>query len=170
MDAAGLPVRFSGFWQERTTAFVFVRHLGCVFCREQLKDLRTHAQDIELAGLSLVVIVPDRPDVVTTFAAGFRPPFPILSDPRREAYQAYGLTEGTGAQLLNPHVIARSFGAMARGNFQGRSSGASKRQLPGTAIVDRNGQMLHHHVAADAADHLSAAALIDIAREHGLTR
>src|SRR4051812_6648277 len=86
-DAAGLPVRFSSYWQSGPTSFVFVRYLGCMFCREQLKDLRSHADELRLAGLSLVVITPDRPDVVTAFAADFHPPFPILSDPRRAAYQ-----------------------------------------------------------------------------------
>lgn len=170
MDAAGLQVRLSSFWQAGTTAFVFVRHLGCLFCREQLKDLRANAAEIERAGVALVVITPDRPDVVTTFAAGYHAPFPILSDPRRVAYQAYGLTEGSGKQLLNPHVVARSLGAIARGSFQGRSSGASVRQLPGAAIVDRDGQIMLHQIAVDSADHLSSKRLIAIAGELGLVR
>jgi peroxiredoxin len=170
MDAAGLPVRLSSFWQAGPTAFVFVRHLGCLFCREQLKDLRANAADIARAGLALVVITPDRPDVVTTFAAGYHAPFPILSDPRRTAYQAYGLTEGSGAQLLNPHVVARSFVALARGNMQGRSSGASTRQLPGAAIVDRDGQIVFHQLASDSSDHVGAAQLIAVAGELGLAR
>ena len=162
MDAAGLPVRLSSFWQAGTTAFVFVRHLGCLFCRAQLKDLRANAADIERAGLALVVITPDRPDVVTNFDAGYHAPFPILSDPRRTAYQAYGLTEGSAGQFLNRHVIARSFGALARGNVQGRSSGASVRQLPGAAIVDRDGQIRYHQIASDAADHVSATHLLSL--------
>jgi peroxiredoxin len=161
MDAAGLPVRLSSYWQAGTTAFVFVRHLGCLFCREQLKDLRANHAGIERAGLRLVVITPDRPEPVTRFAAEFQPPFPILSDPRRVAYQAYGLTEGSGSQLLNPRVVMRSFQAIARGNMQGRrSDGASTRQLPGAAIVSTDGDLLHHQVAEDASDHMTAAQLI----------
>jgi peroxiredoxin len=169
MDAAGLTVRLSAFWQTRTTAFVFVRHLGCLFCREQLNDLRANAPAIEQAGLGLVVITPDRPDIVTAFAAGFHPPFPILSDPRRVAYQAYGLTEGSGAQLLSPHIVARSLGALARGSRQGRSNGASTRQLPGAAIVDSTGTVVHYQRASDVADHLSAEQLIEIAERLGVS-
>jgi hypothetical protein len=71
---------------------------------------------------------------------------------------------------LSPHIVARGLGAFVRGNRQGRSEGASKRQLPGAAIIDRDGQVLHHQIASDAADHLSAAQLIEIAGALGLPR
>lgn len=163
MNAAGRDVRLSDYWRAGTTALIFVRYLACAFCREQLKDIRAHHAELAAAGLRIVVVTPDRPDVVARFAAGFQPPFPVLSDPRRVAYRAYGLTEGSIGQLLNPRVAMRGLTTTLRGNLQGRPTGGSARQLPGSAIVTADGMLLHHHVARDAADHLAARDLLSLA-------
>jgi peroxiredoxin len=167
MDANGQAVRLSDFWRERPVAFVLVRYLGCLFCREQLRDLRRHAAAIEQAGVQLVVITPDRPDVVRKFNAGFRPSFPILSDPRRAAYQAFGLTEGTFDQLLSPALVLRGARALLRGSLPGRPTGGNRRQLPGVAIVDTGGTVLFHQAACDAGDHISGALLLRQVRRSG---
>lgn len=164
----GETVRLSDYWTSGPAAFVYTRYLGCLFCREQLKDLRAHASDIERAGLRLVVVTPDRPGVVREFNEGFDAPFPILSDPRRDAYQAYGLTEGTIGQLLNPHIIGRGALTILRGTMQGRPTGGPQRQLPGAAIVLPDGRLAFHHAARDSADHLSAADLIREANRLGI--
>ena len=70
----GAEVRLSDSWRSQPAAIVFTRYLGCLFCREQLKDLRAHIADIERSGLRLVVVTPDRPDVVREFDAGFEAP------------------------------------------------------------------------------------------------
>ena len=160
MDADGRPACLAELCRDRQAALVFVRYLGCIFCREQLTDLRRHAAEIEQAGLRLVVITPDRPDVVRAFSAEFQPPFPIVSDPRRVAYQAFGLTEGSLGQLLSPRIVARGVQATLRGSFVGRPAGGNQRQLPGAAIVDTDGSVLFHYIARDAADHVDAARLI----------
>lgn len=168
MDDAGQPIRLATLWRDRPVALVFLRYLGCIFCREQLKDLRRHAGEIERAGLRLVTVTPDRPDVVRRFGAEYELLFPVLSDPRRVAYQAFGLTEGSVGQLLNPHIVARGVQATLRGSFLGRPTGGNQRQLPGAAIVDRDGVVRFLHVARDAADSVTAGRLLREARELGL--
>ncbi|MGH9174454.1 MAG: SelL-related redox protein [Vicinamibacterales bacterium] len=166
VDLDGHRVRLADQWGDGLTALVFMRHAGCIFCRVQIKDLRDNAADLERAGLSVVVITPDRPSRARKFVEEYRVPFPLLTDVERNAYTAYGLTEGGFGQFINPHVALRGVEAVAKGNFI-RRPGSNPRQLPGTAIVDRAGRLRHLHRATDAADHLTSRDLIALAREIG---
>lgn len=161
-DVNGTARPLLDFLGPHLTAFIFVRHLGCIFCREQVKDLRANATALAGAGVQVVIVSPATPQQSAAFARDFAVPFPVLSDPAREAYRAFGFFEGTVGQLLNPHIIARSMQAVARGALPGRRSGNS-RQLPGAVLVDSTGTILHLQVATDAADHLMASDVLEIA-------
>ncbi len=165
-DADGQPVRLSQYWQGGLTAFVFMRHVGCIFCREQVQDLRDNAAAIREAGISVVIITPDRPSRARKFVEEYRVPFPVLTDPERNAYRAYGLMDGSVGQLINRRILAGGVRATLNGTFP-RGSTSAPRQLPGTAIVDRTGRLLHLHHARDAADHLSSRELIERATNLG---
>lgn len=163
LDSNGRAVSLSDYWQARLTAFVFLRYLGCIFCREQVKDLRDHASELAQAGAQVVLIAPARPEAAAEFVARYRLPFPLLCDPRREAYRAYGLTDGTIGQLASPRIIARAAMAALRGTLPGKQDARLSRQLPGAAIVDREGRLRLMHAARDAADHLGARELLEAA-------
>ena len=162
-DADGNPVRLSHYWQGGLTALVFMRHVGCIFCREQVQDLRDNAAALEQAGLSIVVLTPDRPSRARKFVEEYRVPFPTLTDPKRNAYRAYGLMEGSIGQLINTKIFTDGVRATLNGTFP-RKPTSAPRQLPGTAIVDASGRLLHLHHARDAADHLTSRQLIDLAQ------
>jgi peroxiredoxin len=168
-DTDGEPVMLSDFWRERPTAFVFIRYLACIFCREQVRDLRDHIREIDAAGLSAVVITPAFPEENAVFARQHALPFPVLADPERHAYAAFGLREGTVGQLINPRIVARGLQATLSGNLPQRPHGGDPKQLPGTMIVDRDGRVLYHDIADDASDHVTGSRLVAIARELSLS-
>ena len=166
VDLEGNRIRLSELWGNGLTALVFMRHAGCIFCRVQIKELRNNAANLERAGLSVVIITPDRPSRARKFVEEYRIPFPVLTDFERNAYIAYGLTEGGLGEFITPRVARRGVEAVATGNFI-RRPGSNPRQLPGTAIVDRDGRLRHLHRAEDAADHLTSRDLIRLAQEIG---
>ncbi|HYI14340.1 MAG TPA: peroxiredoxin-like family protein [Thermomicrobiales bacterium] len=163
-DTDGNPVRLSQYWQDGPTALVFMRHVGCIFCREQVQELRDNAAALAEAGLSVVVITPDRPSRARKFIEEYKVPFPTLTDPERNAYRAYGLMDGSIGQLINKRIVAGGLRATLNGTFP-RGTTSSPRQLPGTAIVDSTGRLRHLHHGRDAADHLTSRQLIDLARD-----
>ena len=118
------------------------------------------------AGVSVVIITPDRPSRARKFIEEYSVPFPALTDPERNAYRAYGLMDGSLGQLINPDIIARGAKATFSGTFPNRPTSAP-RQLPGTAIVDSTRRLLHLHHARDAADHLTSREIIKRARNLG---
>lgn len=161
VDSTGRDVRLSDYWQRQLTAFTFIRYLGCIFCREQVKEMRDRAGDLADAGLQVVLIAPARPDAAREFVDQLRLPFAMLTDPRREAYRAYGLTDGSTGQLLNARIVTRATSAFLHGTMPGRPERGISRQLPGTAIVATDGMLRLMHVARDASDHLSTRQLLE---------
>ena len=65
-------------------------------------------------------------------------PFPILSDPQREAYRAYGLATATVFSLLAPGTVWTYIKLLARGNRH-HFRESDMRQMGGDFVVDEDG-------------------------------
>ena len=52
----GHDIALGTLWRERPVVALFVRHFGCVFCREQLADAELHHARIRAHGAQLVVV------------------------------------------------------------------------------------------------------------------
>src|SRR4029434_2910608 len=70
LDERSAAVRLGDFWAKRAVALALVRHLGCLFCRQQVADLMRRLPEIERRSATLVVVGPSRPEHI----AAFRPP------------------------------------------------------------------------------------------------
>ncbi len=153
LDTNGKKVNLSATWNSHdgNTVLVFLRHFGCIFCRQHAKALSASAERIRLAGGQVVLIGMGTPQEAAEFARSQDVPFPVYSDADRSAYRAYGLPEGSVGQLAGPRVIAASLRAVADGAGVGKSVG-NRRQLPGTYIVDSAGVIRFAKPAAHAGD------------------
>ncbi|HYO30271.1 MAG TPA: AhpC/TSA family protein, partial [Thermomicrobiales bacterium] len=89
---------------------------------------------------------------------------PILADPDRAAFRAYGLVEAGAGQFLTPAAGKAMVGALLRGNRGGRPVG-DVRQLGGAFVVDRGGTVRWAKPSAFVGDHASPEELIAAARE-----
>jgi hypothetical protein len=90
-------------------------------------------------------------------AAGFcgarAPSVTYLCDRTKAAYAAYGLTEGSAAQLYGPEAIAGYAKAALRGYLPGRGGTADTvRMMPGTFAIDATGTIRAAHYARHAGD------------------
>ena len=56
LDTAGQAVPFSHLYAERPTLVVFVRHFGCIFCRERFADLAAAMPMMDDRGIGAVAI------------------------------------------------------------------------------------------------------------------
>lgn len=166
----GSPVELSSFWQMRPVVITFLRHYGCQFCREFVLTLRQAYPDFVGRGMGVVVIGQGSPAQAQHFSMIYKLPFPILADPQREAYAAWGLGEGAWSDIAHPAVGVRMMQQAARGNFPGIGEhvrglvggGVSLKQFGGTFVVDRGGAIRYAHVATPiykvpAIDELHAA-------------
>jgi len=160
----GDAVRLSTAWAERPAVLVFIRHFGCVFCRQQILDLRSNVSKFAAAGVNLALVTQGEPGETKDFVAKYRWPGETFCDPGRAAYEAYGLGMATLSEAISPGVVVAAGRAALRGAFQGRVHGGEGRQMPGLFIVDTAGVVRYAHPFRHAGDQPTSRELLKIVR------
>ena len=94
-DTSGGNRRLSEFWAYGPALVIFMRHFGCSCLMERWEALRDELDTYTEAGATVVAVCQAEPERAAAVATrrGYR--FPLLCDPERKAYRAYGLLEGT---------------------------------------------------------------------------
>ena len=140
--------------QEHPLLVVFVRHFGCTFCREAMRDLGKLRQQIEgEKGLRLVLVhmSPAR------YAEGQLEKYGLagihqISDPEQRLYRAMGLKRATFSQLFGWEMWKEGFRAgILEGLGVGRERGDGF-QMPGYFIL-QSGEIVEQYLPKNAADH-----------------
>jgi peroxiredoxin len=130
---------------------VFLRHLGCTFCREALADLRTQRPALERAGVAICLVhMVDDAQAGAMFARYGLGDVARVSDPDKALYRAFDLARGSLTQLFGPRLWLRGVGAgLLRGHLLGPLAGDGL-QMPGAFLV-------HHGLVVRAFRHQDAA-------------
>lgn len=99
-DADGQKVRLGSLWERQPAVLVFLRHYGCIFCREHVAQLREREQEFRVQGANLAAV--GMGDAV--YACRFREQtgidFPLLIDEHRLAYRAARLRSANLLHLV----------------------------------------------------------------------
>ncbi|MCS6770981.1 MAG: SelL-related redox protein [Kiritimatiellae bacterium] len=133
----------------KPTLIAFLRHLGCVFCRQMLGDIRDARQFLEQSGLqiALVHMASDRQAELVFKLYGLDD-LPRFSDPDRSLYEAFGLRRVTVRELLSADLFRRGLEACIHDrHFMGIPRG-DPMQMPGVFVVDRGyirAKFIHQH-------------------------
>jgi peroxiredoxin len=144
----GEGVRLAQFWRRAPLLLFFVRHVGCVFCREQVRALAQRYEDIRARGAEVIAIIPTDPINAGRFARSMRLPYPVLCDTPRRAFAAYGLYEATIGDLAQPEVLLRTARQFARGDLPiVNPFSSSLTQLGGVFIIGSDGMVRLGHAA-----------------------
>jgi hypothetical protein len=136
MPVAGrllLGPRFEDQLKPEGTLIVFLRHLGCSFCRQTIAEL--NRASLRRPGYPDVLFV--HQGNVAEGEALFAKAWPearAISDPQARLYSAFKIPRGAWKQLFGPAVIARGAAAMAKGYFIGRPRG-DMFSMPGIFFV-----------------------------------
>lgn len=155
-DTNGMSTLLSAQWRQvpegGATALVFLRHLGCIFCREQVAALRAGFSALQEAGVAVICVAQGEPKTGKALTLLLDMPFPLLlCGDDMSVYRAYGLVPGTSAQLFGLKSITRGFLALAHGYRQGKLEGDGY-QLGGAFLVDRTGTIRWAHPCENASD------------------
>src|SRR5207244_2352252 len=134
-------------------------------CLAHLGEVQDRLDEIRAAGGELVTVSQGRPEVVAAQLRRSPRPFPVLSDPDRAAYQAFGLERGGWRMFFKPRALARYLGLMARG-WRPRLpvGGEDVRQLGGDFVLDRDRRLVFAHRSADPADRPAAGVIVEHVR------
>lgn len=141
---------------------VFLRHPGCCFCRELVRDLRRVAA--REPGFPRVVLVhPGGVDDGDALLGRLWPTARAVADPDAALYRAFGVARGGLGEMFGPRSCAAALRAVARGNGVGRPSG-DVWTMP-TLVMLAGGQVVWEHRGEHAGDHPDLRAVARRARE-----
>lgn len=150
VDLAGRPRRLSELWLTQPVLLLFLRHFGCSCLAERWDRLQGEMVELQAAGAMVAGVCQAEPERAAPVAARREYSFPLLCDPGRRAYRAYGVLEGSPAQVL--HDFAWEAGDVETGDAliaerQGteRALVDSTWQLPAEFVIGRGGTLVHAH-------------------------
>lgn len=151
---SGESVNLESLYQDQAVALVFLRHYGCVFCREQLASLREFkTENIVLVGLG------DQEETAR-FRQRMEIPQKIISDPTKALYQQFGLRRASFGQFVNRRVVKRGIEAMRSGHRVGVVN-ADPLQLAGVFILNSQGDVIFEKLSQDPADLLLGPQIVE---------
>jgi hypothetical protein len=158
LDAASTPIELGALWRDRTAVLVFVRHFGCIHCREHVVRLQRHHERIHESGAEMNDLGKVTPSYLdgNRDQTGFRGP--LYTDPSLAVYQAAALERGV-ARTLDPRGLGAAVKALAGGRRQGRQQG-DQWQQGGVLAIAPDGRVVYHHASARPGDNASAGAIV----------
>ena len=151
LDLEGKRVELHTLWQERPAVIVWLRHYGCLFCKEQAADMWNRRADFDEAGVTLAFIGNGEARYAQNFSEEFVPGATVLSDPELHTYSVIGAKRGW-LRTFGPQVLAGFFRASAHGYMVGRIRGHATQQ-GGALVINRNGTVAWRYVSKQAGDH-----------------
>jgi peroxiredoxin len=100
LDHAGAVRSLSQFWSDGPALLMFWRHFGCGCGVERAARLRQEWSAYQDAGLRPVVIGQGEPERAAAYRSEQGLPCPVLCDPERDAYRAFGIGQWSVARIL----------------------------------------------------------------------
>ena len=98
------------------------------------------------AGVQVLTITFASADRLEGFRAGLELPFPVATDPEREAYRRFGLLRGSRWAVWHPRVLWKYVVLVSRGAKLRRSNpGEDLSQLGGDFVIGADGRILLAH-------------------------
>ena len=134
---------------------VFLRHTGCIFCRETLSDLSKAQAQIVASGVKIVVVTQGSIAKASKLLNSYQlQDAYLISDPAGRFYRAFELRRGSLQQLFGLSVWLRGISALLQGHGIGLLDGDGF-QLSGAFLLHRSKivKAFRQNTAADRADY-----------------
>ncbi len=119
--------------QKQNVLLVFLRHFGCVFCKEAMKDIADIQDEIKERGVELVFVHMAENHIADRYFKEYKLDTCLhVSDPYKVFYHSFGLRKGSITQLYGLQTWVRGFAPENKGNKLevGKSLGDAT-QMPG---------------------------------------
>ena len=162
LDVEGMPSLLGEHWRRHPAVVVWLRHYGCVFCREQAAEMRAVADDIAALGAELVFVGNGSPAQARDFQEKFAPDSIVLTDPDLRTYRLIGARHGV-LKTLGPRVWRSGLRALRSGARQTRVKGHPFQQ-GGVLILVPGDRAVYSHISGEAGDHPPVADVIEALR------
>lgn len=122
---------------EKTVLLVFLRHFGCIFCRQALKDIKAKQEEFRQNNTEVIFVHMSDMDKANKYFSEFGlSGVRSISDPETKIYANFGLVKGSFTQLYGLSVWAKGIQASRQEgiSFSSKQIGDSF-QMPGIFII-----------------------------------
>ena len=151
-DPDGAPHRLGDLWHDRPVVLVFLRHFGCLHCREHAVQLRERYDDLRERGIDLVAIGTGDRRYAGAFVREEKIPFLVLVDDDARAARAAAVNVASWYRLLHPSTWSATVATWRRGH-RIHQPGKRVTQLGATFVLGPGNEVRYSHVDADSTDH-----------------
>jgi peroxiredoxin len=171
-DDEGQDVRLGDLWRDRPVALAFMRHYGCVFCRDQAVQLHRARKKFDEAGVGVAVVGFGTPADAAEFRRLQGVDLKLLvDDPDRRTYALAGTKVATLGEIVGPKVAWQAvkrtvlsrlrLGSIAvhQGKIRGNAA-----QLGGVLLIAPDGSVRYAYLSEDASDNAPVREVIAAAK------
>lgn len=158
-DTDEREVLLGSLWAASPAVVVFLRHYGCIFCREHVAELRAHEAEFRRRGASLAAIGLGDLRYARLFREETGITFPLLVDAGRIAYRGIELRKTTFFGLFTRENFVARARARAAGHRQ-HKLGKDPFQLGGSFVFGPGNKDLFVHISAFTGDNAPVSSLL----------
>jgi hypothetical protein len=129
---------------EKKCLMVFLRHFGCLFCKNMIADISMEKEWLKQQGYHIVFVHQSDPSVSKEFFKQFGlESYFEISDPYRTCYKSFEIGSANALHLLNPQAIYGAWESYLQGHRMSEKDG-NIWQMPGLLIL-HEGDILKRH-------------------------
>lgn len=128
--------------------------------------MREREDEFQALGVRIKIVTFDGDTLAKSYVRQMKLTWPLLEDPNRELYRAYGMTRGSWWQIYSPASILDYLRLIFSGRLPGRP-GKDWRQLGGDVLIDPEGIVRLHHLSQTPHDRPSIAAILAAVKKAG---
>ncbi len=123
--------------EEQPVLIVFLRHFGCVFCKEALSDLAEKRSIIEGKKVRIVFVHMAADEMAETYFKRYElEGITHISDADQRYYAAFGVTRGSFSQLYGLRTWTRGYAASKKGHkLELAQALGDSTQMPGIFLL-----------------------------------
>ncbi len=159
LNAAGGTTRLGDLWEAGPAVVVWLRHFGCLFCKQQTAEFRARQDDIEARGARLAFVGNGGRRYASGFRDEFCPDCTVLTDPELATYRLIGARGGV-LNTLGPQAWGAAIRAFRGGARQHKPQGHPFQQ-GGVLVVSPGDRVTYSYLSKAAGDHPPVDEVID---------
>lgn len=137
---------------DQNVLLVFLRHFGCIFCREALLDLANLKNELQSLNTRPVFVHMSDSEIAYAYFRKYDlEGVDSVSDPSCTLYENFGLVKGTSSQLFGLQNMMRGFEATMQGTMIGLKQIGDGFQMPGVFVI-KDGNVLTSFIHKNVSD------------------
>ncbi len=171
-DVFGRTIDLNAY-RDKKILIAFFRHAGCPFCNLRVHTLSKVHAELKAQGLEMIFFFESSEKIIlrSSFHTGVSP-IPIISDPEKKWYDAYGL-ESSGYKSAISHIttfVQTAFKAKSMGlPMHPMADGESIKTMPAEFLVDQGLVVKEVHYSQSLNDRMNLNEIKRFARTQLVT-